>query len=129
MFSWNAIIEWLVSGLFQNFVWVIIGIFFVEIVQKGVDRYRYGGWRVIVTQKGDRKVNRPVSVGKSKEIFSEPAELAVFLKGVASPYGWINCDLLEEGKQLKLYVEDIEKRQMIIDLDKNPPGDKRREGA
>lgn len=129
MYSWDVIREWLVSGLIQNLFWVIVGIAFVQLVQNTLDRYRYGGWRVIVTKNGTEKVNRAISIGKAKEILSEPAELAVFLKGVASPYGWINCDLLEEGKEISLYIQDEENKRMIIDLDKNPPGDKKREGS
>jgi hypothetical protein len=46
--------------------------------------------------------------------------MSVFIKGVASPYGWINCDVLTEGKRLKLFVEQRENRRLVIDLDKNP---------
>jgi hypothetical protein len=128
MLTWNDVWEWVVSGLIQNFVWVIVAIAFVEFVQRTYDNWKYGNWRVIVKLKNEEKVNREISPGKVKEILAEPAEMSVYVKGVASPYGWINCDVLTEGKKLFLFVEDRENRKLIVDLDKNPVGEKKSEG-
>lgn len=118
--NWDMIWEWVVSGLVQNFVWVIVAILFVQFVQRAYENWKYGGWRVIVHQNGKDVVNREISPGKVKEILAEPAEMSVFIKGVASPYGWINCDVLTEGKRLKLFEQKMEERRLVIDLDKNP---------
>jgi hypothetical protein len=120
MLNWDVLREWIVSGLVQNFVWVIIAIFFVQYVQRAYDQWRYGNWRVIVHQKGKDLVDREISPGKVKEILAEAAEMSVFIKGVASPYGWINCDILTEGKRIGLFVEEPGNRRLLIDLDKNP---------
>jgi hypothetical protein len=129
MITWELIGEWMISGLVQNLFWVVLGIAFVQLFQNRMDQNRYGRWRVIIKKKGEIKVDRQISIGKAKEILSEPVDLAVFLKGVASPYGWINCDILEEGKRIGLYTEDRQQRRMIVDLDRNPPGEKSHEGA
>jgi hypothetical protein len=120
MFTWNNILQWTVSGLVQNFVWVIVAIIFVQVVQRAVDQWKYGKWRVVVYLRGVEKVNREISAGKVKEILAEPAELSVFIKGVASPYGWINCDVLTEGRKIGLLTEEKDNRRMVINLDKNP---------
>lgn len=121
--NWDVIWEWIISGLVQNFVWVIVAILFVQFGQRVYENWKYGNWRVIVHLKGEDKVNREISPGKVKEILSEPAEMSVFIKGVASPYGWINCDVLTEGKKIGLFVEKPEERHLLIDLDKNPRDD------
>ena len=126
MFNWQDILDWFVSGLFQNFVWVIVGVLIANSIRDFIENKRYGNWRVIVKKQGEEKLNRSISPGKAKEILTESAELAVFLKGVTSPYGWINCDLIEEGKKIGLLVEDQANRCFVIDLDKNPPGEIRR---
>ena len=65
------------------------------------------------------------------------AELSILLKGTASPYATINCDILEEGLErgllavensarpfLKLGVFTLGRRYertYVINLDRNPP--------
>ncbi|MBC8446147.1 MAG: hypothetical protein H8D78_00205 [Chloroflexi bacterium] len=73
-------------------------------------------------------MSRKISAGKAREILEEPADLSVFLKGVVSPYAWVNCDIIEEGRKIGLLQEDRQNRVFTIDLDKNCPDD-RREGA
>jgi hypothetical protein len=119
----DVIWEWVISGLVQNFVWVIVAILFVQYVQRAYENWKYGNWKVVVHLRGEDKVNREISPGKVKEILAEPAEMSVFVKGVASPYGWINCDVLTEGKDLGLFLEDRTNRRLVIDLDKNPKDD------
>jgi hypothetical protein len=118
--TWQTIWEWVLSGLVQNVVWVVAAILFVQFVQKVYENRRYGGWRVIVQMNEKGLVDREISPGKLKEILEEPSEMSVFIKGVASPYAWINCDVLTEGKRLGLFMEEREQRRLVIDLDKNP---------
>lgn len=117
--------EWTVAvaqNLLASFIGVLAGLAFAHFYRERQDRKRYGGWQVIVIKDGIEKVNREISVLKAKEIFQETAEKSVFLKGVASPYGWINnCDLIEEGEKIELLHEDHKQRRITINLDKNPP--------
>jgi hypothetical protein len=120
---WMELTNWLTAiaqNLVASFLAVVFGITFTYLVRRQWDRRRYGGWRVIVLKKGVTEVNREISVEKAKEILHEGSELAVFLKGVASPYGWINCDILQKGVAEKLLVRDDQKRLLWIDLDRNP---------
>lgn len=126
MYVWADFRDWFVSGLFQNFVWVIFGVLIANSIRQLWEMLVYGRWRVIILKNGKEILNREVSPGKARGVLGEPADLAVFLKGVASPYGWINCDLIEEGKKKGLFVEDRHNHRFVIDLDKNPPGEARR---
>lgn len=108
------------QNLVASFLAVVLGIGFTYFVRRRRDERQFGGWRVIVWKQGIKEVDRAISVGKAKEILLEPSELSVFLKGVASPYGWINCDILQKGVTEKLFVRDDAKRLLTIDLDHNP---------
>lgn len=119
----GEVLGWLVAiaqNLVASFLAVVLGIAFAYLVQRRWDKRQYGGWRVVITKEGRPKVDREISVDKAKEILHEPSDLAVFLKGVASPYEWINCDILQEGVDVGLFVRADQQRRLLIDLDRNP---------
>lgn len=113
------------QNLISSFLAVVLGIAFTQFVRNRLDERRYGRWHVIIKKNGEIKVNRAISVRKAKEILDEPADLSVFLKGVVSPYALLNCDIIGDGERLGLLIQDSIHRQFIIDLDKNPPGERR----
>ena len=126
----QSLVQWVVAivqNLLASFIGVLLGLVFARFVQERRDRRRYGGWHVVVIKDGLEKVNRDISVRKAKEIFQETADLSVFLKGVASPYGWINCDIVQDGVNRGLLERDDRRRYLTINLDKNPqpPGSPR----
>lgn len=117
-------VEEIFTGVFINllseFVVVVLGVLFAQYIRSRLDRRRFGGWQVIVKQLGKAVDVRPVSPGKIKQIHEIPEELSVFLKGVASGYGWINCDLVTDGRELGMLTEDRFNRTYTIDMDRNP---------
>jgi len=117
---WSSVIA-ISQNLIANFLIVVFGIDFTQLVRDRLDEYRYGRWHVIIKNKEEIKLNRAISVRKAKEILDEPADLSVFLKGVASPFAFLNSDIVEEGERLGLLTRDNVNRQFIVDLDKNPP--------
>jgi hypothetical protein len=126
MFTWNDVLEWFVSGLFQNFVWFLIGVVIVYIFWEGWKKRRYGRWVVILKRGGEIILRRQVSPEKVRDILDDASDKAVFLKGIVSPYDYLNCDIIEVGPRLGLFREDKKERQWVIDLDKNPSGVPRR---
>lgn len=116
--------DWIVGGILVNllseFVVVVAGVLFAQFIRSRLDERRFGGWHVIIKEHAKTIDTRPVSPGKIKQIHDTPEELSVFLKGVASGYGWINCDLVTEGRALGVLVEDAAQRTYTIDLDRNP---------
>jgi hypothetical protein len=115
----NAL-DFIVQSLLSEFVAVVAGVLFVQLVQRQWEKWRFGGWKVIILKEGTTLLNREITPRKTKEILGEETDLAVFLKGVASPYEWINCDPLEEGRRNGLLVIDQATRRFTLDLDKNP---------
>lgn len=110
--------NFILNALLAEFVVIVAGVFFVQFIQHRWVEWRYGGWKVIIIKNGEEILKREISAGKTRQIQAESADLAVFLKGVVSPYGWFNCDPLDKGKGV--VVEDKVNRVYIIDLDKNP---------
>jgi hypothetical protein len=128
--------EWpiaIAQNLLASFLGVLLGLAFTRFVKDKQDERDYGGYSVKVirtitdeatgTEVVTELVNRSISIPKAKAIRNETADLSVFLKGVASPYEILNCDLIDEGRK---NAEDKVLRQdgktYIINLDKNPPG-------
>ncbi len=114
---WDSVFANLVSEVLV----VAAGVIFTYGIWRGYVAWRYGRWRVLVKQGEQTLVQRAISARKAKEIQEEPADLAVFLKGVTSPYAWITCDLIEEGEKLGLLAIDRQQRCYIVDIAKNPP--------
>ncbi len=117
---WSSVIA-ILQNLIASVLVVVFGIAFTQFVRDRLDELHYGRWHVIIKNKEEIKLNRAISVRKAKEILDEPADLSVFLKGVASPYAFLNCDIVEVGERLGLLTRDNINRQFIVDLDKNPP--------
>ncbi len=120
MLTWDNFQEWFVSGLFQNFIWVVVGIVFVNLIQKPIDYVRFGNWQVQITKNKKTLLQKSVSTAKVKHIQNMPEDKLVFLKGLVAPFEMLNCDLLQDGPKLDLYQEDFQARKFIINLDKNP---------
>jgi hypothetical protein len=120
MFTWNKILEWFVSGLFQNFVWVIVGIVIVQFFQDRIDRWRFGRWKVLISRGDLVLLEKVISPGKVKHILDVPEDKLVYLKGLVAPFEMLNCDLLEQGPVLGLYAENQKERRFLIRLEKNP---------
>jgi hypothetical protein len=116
------VLNFVVETLLAEFVVVVAGVLFVRFIQHQWQNWRFGGWRVIITREGAEVLKRSISPRKAREILDEDADLAVFIKGVASPYEWIHCDPLEEGLKNGLLVVDKPHRRLVINLDHNPPG-------
>ncbi len=124
-------------GLIVNAASSFLGVLAAYALREGYFKRRYADWRVRVTQGDAVRVERRISPGKAREIDQEPAELSILLKGTASPYATINCDILEEGLARGLLrIEDSPRpflklgiftlgrryeRTYLIDLDHNPP--------
>lgn len=121
-------------GMGTNILATMVGLLFALGIRDWViNRRRFGGWHVKLFAKGKEEVDREISWRKGKQIAEEPSDLSVFLKGVASPYAWITCDLIDDGEKLGLIRIERhpkrlfgETRTYIIDVDKNPKPDKSR---
>ncbi len=110
------------NNVWGQFLGASLAILVAGPVRGYINQYRFGGWKVNVIDANGRTHIIPIGVKKSEEIQDDESTLRVFLKGLASPFGWINLDLLsQEAKEIGLFVQDSKARAYIIDLRKNPP--------
>ncbi|RMH34896.1 MAG: hypothetical protein D6694_14930 [Gammaproteobacteria bacterium] len=121
---WTKIVTFVFETILQEIVVVAAGVLFAHFVRRKVDEWRFGKWQVILKRGEQEILKRRISAPKVKSILDEPSELDDFLKGVVSPYAWIHCDIIEKGEELGLLKIDHQSRRFIIDLDKNPSGNK-----
>lgn len=99
-----------------------VGFLFARLVLARLEKSRFGGWRILVRlPDGTVGTDRPISVVKARAILDDDADLSVYVKGVASTYGWINCDPTTRGREIGLLVVDSKKREILVDLAQNPP--------
>jgi hypothetical protein len=119
------LIDFIFKSLLQEGIVIVAGVLVAFLIQKYWIQWRYGKWHVILLRGGTEILNRDISPRKAKEILEEDSDLSVFLKGVISPYEWINCDLIEELKKKDgMLEENRAARNFIVHLDKNPSPNK-----
>ncbi len=52
----------------------------------------------------------------------DKGEFSIYVKGIISPYAWLNIDIAsEEAEKIRLVKIDPSKKIIIVDLSKNPP--------
>ena len=117
----NFILDTFIS-IFQGAIGALIALAFGRGVVERLKERRFGGWMVIVRHGADELCRRPVGTKKAEEVLDDESSLSVFLKGVASPFGWLTIDLVSpEAAERGLLKVDHTQRRWVIDLAKNPP--------
>lgn len=119
--------EWLLAGvnfivqqLLAELIVVVAGVLVANSILKWHKERRYGDWHaLILAQDGQQLLRRQLSANTAERVLNDEAELSVFLKGLVSPYGYIHCDLVTEGKVNQVYEEDVTNRCMTIRI--SPP--------
>lgn len=113
-------LNFIYQTLLGELITVVTGVIVANFLISRWENRKFGGWSVVLRQNGNEILRREISPRKARAILEEPADLSVYLKGVASPYAFLKCDLLKDGKALGLLIEDHENNCYILDLDKNP---------
>ena len=100
-----------------------IALILVKIIyEKLYMQIRWGNWKVIIKNQNKKLVERKLSPHVTKNIFDDEGEFSIYIKGIVSPYGWLNIDIAsQEAKNIKLLNIDNDNRTITIDLSKNPP--------
>lgn len=120
---WTAVLQNLVASGIGAAAGAIFGVFFSQFYQKRRDKEQFGDWTVIVKRPGLEDVERLIPVERAKLVLDDDSALSVYLKGIASPYGWINCDLVTDGYKNGMLQRNNDRRMFIIDYSKNPKRD------
>jgi hypothetical protein len=125
-FDLNTALNYVVDVLAEELITVFAGVLIAHVFLKYWYKWRYGRWTITVIKDGETKIDqKKVSPGKIKQVLEVPEDLPVFLKGLCSPFHWIQCDLMADGEEIGLLVQDNKNREFIIDLDKDKQKEKK----
>lgn len=127
MSFWNTILDYFeqlgqdaLVSLPITFFGALLAFWFYEKLWKN---WRYGRWELHVISSDPEKkgTTRLLSSSTAERILKDETDLSVFVKGVASPYGWLNIDpCSEESKERGLLVMNNRARTITLDMNKNP---------
>lgn len=121
MFQFSEIASSVVVEFVVSVIASAIGFLFARLIVARFEQWRFGGWKiVIVGVDGSEVVRRSIGVAKAKVILDDDADLSVFVKGIASPYGWLNADPVTVGREIGLFRVSVAMREMVVDLRRNP---------
>ena len=82
---------------------------------------KFSGWTVEVRRGEEILCCRPVGRRKTEEILDDSSTLSVYLKGLVSPFGWLNEDLLsQKAADSGLFRTQYANKKWVVDLSKNP---------
>ena len=99
---------------------IILGFIFAKVIyEKVIMKIRWGGREVIV--KKDQKVlaHRELSPEVAKRIETDATDFSTYIKGVISPFVWLNIDVSSlEAKERGLVCK--QGKVVTIDISKNP---------
>ena len=105
-----------IVGLATNFLATIIGVLIaIYLRDRWYYRRLYDGWQVRILYK-DREVlpgGRSIDWATAKTITESTAEESVLLKGIVSPYARLHCDLITEGREKKILIDDDVPRRLL----------------
>ena len=114
----QIVLETLLGDTFGYLIAVIV-VKSIEVLYK---RRKFGGWTAEIRDtEGSVVALRPIGSKKMEQVLDDDHELAVFVKGLSSPYGWLNCDVVTVGRDIGLLIVDNKFKRVILNMSKNPP--------
>ena len=121
----SAFVQDVVLSLIVEVIIIIIGVIAAHTIIKAWNEWRYGKWTVTVIKNGIKKIDeRKISSAKIKQVTDMPEDKPVFLKGLCSPYHYIEEDLMNAGNPVLEWND--ERRRIVVNLDNDKsPEDQR----
>jgi len=101
----------------QEVLGTALTIIALHLINNAWKNHRFGGWTVkVIKPNGDLGTIRPIGIKKAEEILDDLTTMSVFLKGLASPYGWLVIDLVTEGLEMGVLSIDKSQKTIFVDL-------------
>lgn len=114
MFIIEQIVAWAIGVMMATAVNVF--------VQATIKERKFRGWCVKITKGSDLLCTRAVGTKKAEEVLDDASTLSVFVKGIASPFVWLNEDLVSDNaRKSGLFWVDWNNKTWHVDILKNPP--------
>lgn len=115
--------------IFNDLVSLIVAFTAVKALEALYKKRKYGGWTLIVQDATGKVVTkRLVGMKKMEAVLDDESELSVFIKGVSSPFAWINIDPVTKGREVGLLTILPKVKEISVDLSKNPPAPPKKVG-
>ena len=115
----NQLFSNILFGLIVEIIIVIAGYVIGHFVVTKIKNNMYGRWHAYLrNEDGDVILDRPLSPATAERVIEDQAELNVYLKGLISPFGTVNCDLVTELEKpnSSLIALDRDAREIIVHL-------------
>lgn len=99
----------------------ILGTLFALALAAAVGKFwkdrHFAGWSVtVIGPDGQVATERNIGRKKMELLLDDDSDLSVFVKGLASPFGWLAIDLVEKGREMGALVVDKSAKKITIDL-------------
>lgn len=112
---------WFVEQFGAAIVGCIAGFFFSQALFHGYTKQKYGGWKVLVKNNDKLLTTRQVGPKKAEQVLDDVSDLAVFIKGVVSPYCHLSEDVIsEKARETGLFKQLDKDKTWVVDISKNP---------
>ena len=99
---------------------VIVGFLFARFIyEKVIMELQWGGREVVIKRGGEALVQRKLSPDVAKRIETDATDFSVYIKGIVSPFTWLNIDVSSlKAEDLGLVCK--QGKLTTIDISKNP---------
>lgn len=134
------------ANLLTEFIVVVLGVLFANLIQRRIKQWRYGRWRLLIhpgppLQEGEPKqvqsiptdkpiLDRPLSADTAQKILYDRTEFDIYVKGRISPFADVRCDLvteLDSGNSPIIQMDKANRRIIVFarspKIDLRTPGD------
>jgi hypothetical protein len=124
----NNLWDQISNNFFYSSLYDIVKFFISYLIARQLyDRWykkiRWGGWETVVVKGDEELTRRKMLPDRAEMVNKDDTELSVYIKGIVSPHAWLTIDVCsEQAKQMGLLSLNRDKRRIVIDLAKNPPG-------
>ncbi|MFZ3071228.1 MAG: hypothetical protein WA110_08945 [Anaerolineaceae bacterium] len=112
-------LEILLSVILESILTAVFLAIIYNPIQDKITENKYGRWVLKVMDGTQELDNFPLTANEAKDFHDKPTQLAIFLKGKASPYIDWNCDPLSiKARECGLVNIDESNRVYTIDIAK-----------
>lgn len=127
-FLLSFLLNFLYDAAKLTFAFIIIKLLYEKVYMQ----WRWGNWKIKVfssnpeQKKPFEPTQRSLLPRKAREILTDDGEFSIYVKGIISSTGtWLNVDIIsDKAERDGLVFRDPKRREIRIDVAKNPPKEK-----
>ncbi len=118
----KGVSEGILSGFLYDLLKMSLAFLIVKVVyDQWFMKWKWGGWKVLVYEENICMHEEEIASQSANRILNDRREFSVYIKGIVSPYAWLNLDVgSKDAEEKGLTERDSKNKQIIINIDKNP---------